>query len=445
MLPKTTPAQRLRLYQDVDALISPGFLSHNVKIGRVKLALRTLGTGDLFILCHRTGDDLEGWQEWALASSIWMVNGHSLLGESSLDPRLFDMMLRLPSRAQDILFSTFSGLLNRLNMAEDAIEPFMYEAASRAKWRSLGGDLRNLYLGVQGADQVGLNLIQQIWVAYNQGEDRRIEHDQRWEGFKLVASSNSPKGIKKIDDRDTRLAKEEDDRRQGVMDRYFYYRMGVVDREGFTKNQDRDVVGSQMAGPKSVEQLEAEMKRWVTGESDEHDKVIESYKQRILDRQAAVEAERVERREALAAEAARRADEGFQPTPMIGYTQEQLVQILAERDGGRPASARFVYDDQFENAKATTQRHVHRADTGKLEVRGDRIVDPDANPGADQRTLQQLISDRQVGYSDQQPAAAPEPPRPTGERPAHVSESDWDEYGGHVDPSAFGGRPKGSE
>ncbi len=445
MLPKTTPTQRARLYGDVDDLISPGFLSHNVTVGGVRLSLRTLGAGDLFLLRHRSGDELQDWQMWAIASSIWLADGHNMLTTPSLTPRLFQMVRRLPPRAFSILFSTFVGLVNRMHKAEDAIEAYMYETSSRTRWKALGGEMSGLAQGVPGAERLGTNLVQQIWVIFNEGEDNRLLHDHQWEGFKLVASSNSPKGVKKIDERDIRLRQEEEERRQSVMDRYFYYRSGAVDREGFTKSRDRDLVGSQVGGPKSVEQLEAEMKRWVTGEHDEHDQIIESYKQQILDRQAQVEVEREQRRSALAAESARRANEGFVPTPMIGYTQEQLARILAERDGGQRPTARFIYDDQFERAKSTVQRHVHRADTGNLEVQQGRIVDPQANAGADQRTLQQLIVDRQVGYSDERPAE-PAPPRsPPGERPSHVTEDEWEEHGGNVNPAAFGGQTKGSE
>tara|TARA_Y100000310_G_scaffold164863_2_gene164619 strand:+ start:12024 stop:13145 length:1122 start_codon:yes stop_codon:yes gene_type:complete len=373
-----------------------------------------------------------------------MVNGYNILPEPGLAPRIFQMLRSLPTRVQGILFSTFVGLVNRMHEAEEAVESYMYETSSRSKWHSLGGDMSAIRQGVPGSDRLGLNLAQQIWVTFNESEDTRTAYDHQWEGFKLVASSNSPKGVRKIDERDTRLRKEEDDRRQSVMDRYFYYRAGAVDREGFVKNRDRDLVGSQVGGPKSVEQLETEMKRWVTGDHDEHDQIIENYKQRILDRQAQVEAEREERRRALAAESENRARQGFEPTPMIGYTQEQLARVLAERDGGVRQTARFVADDQFERAKSTVQRHVHRADTGNLAVKEGRIVDPQANPAADQRTLQQLIADRQVEYSDQ-PKAAPEQPRPRGQRPDHISESDWEEYGGNLNPAAFGGQTKGNE
>lgn len=444
MLPKTTPAQRARYYRDVDDLISPGFLSHTLKVGSVKLALRTLGPGDLFLLRHRTGEDFEDWQLWAIASSIWMVNGQSILGDSQWTPRMFTMLQRLPMRALRILFSTFTGLLNRAQRAEDAIEPYMYETVSRLRWQALGGDITNLRMGLRGAEFIGLNLIQQLWVTFNRNEDLRNDYDSQWEGFKLVASSNSPKGVRKIDQKDAQRRKDEDARRQSVQDRYFYYQVGLVDRDGFVRNRDRDLVGSRVGGTKTVEELEAEMKRWVAGEFDEHDRIVEDYKQRILARQAEVEMEREERRRQLALESERRMSEGFEPTPLIGYTQDQLAAILAKRNAGRPAGARFIYDDDYFRSKQAVDKHIRRPDAGQLQVNQGQIVDPRFDRDRYERSLQEMIADRQVGYNDQPPPApvAPVAP-PRGPRPQHISESDWDEYGDKLNPAVFGGQTKG--
>jgi hypothetical protein len=444
VLPKTTPQQRSRFYRDVDDLISPGFLSHNVRVGRVRFSLRTLGSGDLFMLRYRSGDDLEDWQLWALASSVWMVNGHNILPNPELVPRLFDMFKGMHHRALRVFLSTFTGLLNRAGRAEEAVEPYMYESFARAKWRALGSNPhQQLHLGVPGAAHLGLNLIQQIWATFNDGEDTRNAFDNQWEGFKLVASSNSPKGVKKIDEKDTRQRQEENDRRQSVMDRYFYYRSGAVDRDGFIQNRDRDLVGSRVQGPKTNEQLEDEMKRWVSGEFDEHDQIVDGYKQRILDRQAEVERERDERRRRLAEEAERRQEVGFEPTPLVGFTQDQLAHILASRGAGQSSpGARFVYDDDYERAKKSVGRHVHRADPGQLAVQGGRVQSP-TDPTRDIQTLQQMIEKRQVDFSDEAPPPPPPSSAPRGPKPEGVSQSDWDEHGGNVNPAVFGGQGRG--
>lgn len=436
MYPQTHAAQRAAYYGDVEDLISPGFLSHSITVGKVKFALRTLGPGDLFILKHRCGTDLEGWQYWAVAASVWMVNGYSILDQPHMTPRIHEMLKALPKRAFQIVFSTFSGLLNRQNKAEEAIEAFMYESHSRTKWRSARGDYIRLLQGIPGAERLGMNSIQKIWTLFNDAEDRRIAFDNQWEGFKLVASSNSPKGVKKIDEKDAQNRRSEDERRQQVMDRYYYYRKGLVTRDGYSKDENREVIGNGM-GPKSVEQLEEEMRKAIAGELDEHDMIVESYKQRILDKQAQMEAERAERRRRLDAEAEERMKAGFEVTPLVGYTQEQMQSIIAQRNPGRSAAGvRHFYDEEQVSAQRRMDRHVRPAAAGNLEVRDGRLVDTKGNPQQDMKTLQALVEERKVAYGNQ----PQQPQQPGMKRPDWISESDWDDYKNNLDPSVFGGQ-----
>lgn len=429
MLPNTTPQQRERYYSDVEELISPGFLSHSVSISGIRFTLRSLCPRDTYLLRYRA--DLTDtafvvdWKRWVIAQSVWMVNGSIVLADPNTSVRVFAMLEKIPARAIDILYSVVMGLLKRTDRSLEGLEAYFYESSSRNKWKSLSNDFSALGMGLPGASSLGLNLHQRLWVVYNRTEDERLSFQNSWDGFKLVASSNSPKGVSKIDQKDSQRRREEDDRRQSVLDRYYYYRTGVVDHEGFIQNRDRDLVGSKVGGPKTVEQLEEEMRRWVSGDNDEHDNVVESYKQRILDRQDQIEREREDRRRQLLEEAALREQQGFEPTPMVGYTQEQMAQILAERGKGRPSGARFVYDDSFQQTKNRLDRHVQKAGSGNLRVRNGRVVDPKANPQADQRTLQELIEGRNVQYSD-------EPP-------------DLREDSEKIDPSVFGGNLRRSD
>lgn len=408
MLPKTTSQQRERFYSDVEELLSPGFLAHSVNVGRVRFTLRSLCPNDTYLLRYRAdlSDNalIVDWKRWAISHSVWMVNGSVILDNHNAPVRIYEMLEKVPARAVDILYSVLLGLLKRSDRALEGLEAYFYESSSRTKWRSVSDNVSaGLGMGFPGAERLGQNLLQRLWVVFNRTEDERLSLMNSWEGFKLVASSNSPKGVSKIDQKDMQRKREEDERRQSVMDRYYYYRTGVVDHEGFIQNRDKDLVGSKVGGPKSVEQLEDEMRRWVSGDNDEHDNIVESYKQRILDRQDQIEREREERRRRLLEEAALRDQQGFEPTPMVGYTQDQMAQILAERGQGRPSGARFVYDDNFQQTKNRLDRHVQKAGSGNLRVRDGRVVDPQSNPKTDQRTLQELIQGRNVQYSDEAP------------------------------------------
>ena len=112
-------AERRRpIYTDVEALLSPGFLSHSMAVSGVSLAMRSLSPGDAFLLRHRVGTkhtDRE-WRDWVLASSIWMVDGQPLLEDPHATHRVYRSIRALPRRVSDILFSVFTGLFNRVTL-----------------------------------------------------------------------------------------------------------------------------------------------------------------------------------------------------------------------------------------------------------------------------------------------------------------------------------------
>ena len=398
MLPKTTPEQRVQFYKDIEDLISPGFLTHPVEIGGVVFNLRSLNPGDLFMIRARVGDKYNlRWQTWVIASSIWMFNGYNLMGEKNVAPRMFQMVERMPLVAHQLLFSLVLGLFARLDRAAEGLEAYMYEPKSRGLWGMLGKNQFQSSHGVWGAEVLGFNHIQRIWRAFNEIEDERLISERQWGGFKLVASSNSPKGVKKIDQADMKSRQEEDSRRQTVMDRYYYYRIGLVDREGFIKGQERDTIGAQITAPKTVEDLESEFTRWVSGEMDEHDRIVEAYKQGILAKRAQEEAEQAARLQRLREEALLRQEADLEPMPLVGYTAHQLEEMLSQKGSG-PRGVRKIHDGEFETHRRYVDKFIDQnQQKGNLVVGPDgKVHDPRGDASLHIQSLQELVEKRQV-------------------------------------------------
>ena len=64
-LARTTPEQRVEMYEDVRSLIVPGFLAHSFSIGDARFAIRSLDRTDWTILRHRThGLTEKRWRAW---------------------------------------------------------------------------------------------------------------------------------------------------------------------------------------------------------------------------------------------------------------------------------------------------------------------------------------------------------------------------------------------
>lgn len=390
-LPQTTHEQRSQFYEDVEALIEAGFLYHTLSINGVRFVLRSLGPGDLFMLQARaTGDVESNWQTWALATSVWMVNGVNLLDEPHAPVRMFETIKNMPRVAQDILFSLAMGLFARQNRATLAVEAYSYETISRFKWKGFNGHTPGHYSGVPGSDRLGLNYVQQMWAVFNEVEDRRQTDQGLWEGFKLVASAMAPKGIKKIDQKETQMKTAEDERRQAVRDRFYYIAIGLLMPDGKAK----EGLTPYITFTKTPEQLADEMHNWVTGKEDSHDQVVSSYKRQVIEKYQSEK----EAREVRQADLRDRLDKqqalgGEMERPLVGYTGQQLAEILKKRGPGR-SGVTHIYDSDRDDREYLYEKYLERnPDAGLLRGDGDSL---EMAPGG--KDFTEAVADRPVPF-----------------------------------------------
>lgn len=371
-LPQTTLEQRDSLYDDVETLIQAGFLYHTVSVHGVRLVLRSLSPGDLFLLQARSVGDVDAnWQFWTVATSIWMVNGVNLLTEDHAPVRLYETLQMLPRTALDILFSLVMGLFARQNRAINAVEPYCYENISRFKWKGFNGHTPGHYSGVPGADRLGLNYAQQMWAVFNEVEDRRVHDEQMWEGFKLVASAMAPKGVKKIDQKESQMRDAEKERRQAVRDRFYYVSVGLLMPDG----QAKEGAQPYMTFAKTAEQLAEEMHNWVTGKEDPHDQVVNAYKRQVIEKYQAEKAAR-EARQASLRERLKHEDDqsGGMERPMVGYTAQQLAEILKHRGAGVPGGVSRVFESDRDDRDYLYEKYLERnPDAGLLRDQGGKL------------------------------------------------------------------------
>jgi len=210
-----------------------------------------------------------------------------------------------------------------------------------------------------------------MWVSFNIIEDKREFNESQWEGFKLVASASSPKGVQKIDAKDKQRRDEEIRRRQSVMDRVFYQAAGLLTDEGRPVGEAE---GAKLQGPSSPEELVEDMRRWVVGEEDEHDRIVTAYKREVSLRFEKEKREKELRRRQLQAIHEAREESGVGPSIMVGYTPEQLQEILRERQPGS-AGVRTVNQGEGQVREYLYEKYIERApDAGKLVAAGDELV-----------------------------------------------------------------------
>ena len=334
------------------------------------------------------------WRLWAVATSIWMVDGRSMLGHDAAVPFMRDFLRGVPPKSMGTLFSILLGLFARVSHGMQDIEKYCLETHSRYLWKTTG---KELVVGVPGATSLGLNAVQQVWFAYNEMEDLHRQEDTAWEGFKLVASSNAPKAMKKVDARDTTRRQEQEEQRLKKLDLLYYSKLGVVDAEGHSIGDGLDLA---IRGPKTVGDLEDEMRRWVTGDQDLHDQVVADYKANVIAKQEQERREREARRAALQAERERIEEVGVaQPSQLIGLTLEELQYVLRERGAGRPGVSKVHTGPPMGVKEHVYARYLeYGEDGGELQVKDGKLHDPQARPDMDQRTLNELIKSRNPAF-----------------------------------------------
>ena len=170
-------------------------------------------------------------------------------------------------------------------------------------WRGLGKRTPNSddLTGISGLEKVGLNASQQIWIAWNQAEDQRLVDEYAWQMTKQSIAPHAPKAIDKMTKQEKQREETRLRDRQKKQDEWYYKLAGVLDEDGKIITPKGEEIspfdGDQVSMAYTSDELAEEMRRWVTGEQDWHDKIIAEYKasikQKMLD-------ERMERDKRLA-------------------------------------------------------------------------------------------------------------------------------------------------
>lgn len=366
-LPQTTPQQRHEIYEDVRKLLRPGFLAHRVEINGSHFVLRSLNEHDWIFLQYRTTmDSVLEWKRWAVATSIWMVNGQIILNDEGCLHRMYEMCRMLPGNVLQDLYSVLNALMRRVREATDRVEGFLYEDESRYMWRSEGERL--VADGRLGLAQMGLNPVQKLWSYFNRVEDQSKQEQDSWEIAKFLIGPHVPKGIKKINAKDKQQRAEVKRKRLQVRDRIYYEATGVI-----PKKKDKDARKArfgdwQVRMAETDEELQDEMRRWVAGIKDPHDQAVDFVKSKIKKEVEERKSKAKAQQEALARAMEQEGVGKSQLVPMTGPAAREFI----ERVKARMPGVSKVIDDHTHNS--AYEKYIKN----NPEV-GDLRVDDDGN------------------------------------------------------------------
>ena len=316
------------MYGDLYQLLVPGFLSAKVTVNGQVLSLRSLTTRDLYLMAGVVRQGNPEWRLWAVAYAVWMVNGVSLLEDSTYSPRVvYDHLKRSNKAVITSLYALVTTFFNRSRSTFPYLESFLYEEESRRLWHSTRAGHISLAerSGIPGVDRLGLNMVQCSWVAWNRLEDEREEYERAWTLAKVNVALQSAKSSQKLEARDKNRLETERMRRQDVQTRAYQIYTGEL-----KPGSDSHVViaGLKVHSTRTAEDLFEEMRRIQRGEQDDHDRVVAEHKERI--RQGILEMEEERTRIVEAAKARReRAEQEQQQTGsrtrLVAFTPEELA------------------------------------------------------------------------------------------------------------------------
>jgi hypothetical protein len=385
------------MYEDLIPLVVPGFLTTRVQIGSTSLGLRSLSINDTNHLRQIARDGGPDWPFHLAAASIWMIDGVSLLESYPYNQMPALAVLRNGHKSLvRMVFSQALSFFRRMRDANRLFEAFLYEDESRRLWKATNNGAHQIWTqaGMPGLERLGQNPFQSSWVQWNRAEDDRLDHDYQWSLTKMLVSVQSSKSAKKLDAKDKTRLEAEKSRRAEAQNRAYYIYKGVLDDEG--KRKEDPIL--QVLQPRTAQELSEEMRRWVSGEKDIHDLVVEDYKNRIKIEYEEKESEAEQALQNVRARALLEERNLGVPKPrMIGYTPEQLAKL---RPTTQKPGAKFIIEANM------TSRNFNRylrdnPNAGSLDVVDGRVVvkNPSIAPQGDEEaepapTLNELIANR---------------------------------------------------
>ena len=393
------PPDRTKMYEDVYDLLVPGFLSAAIDLDGHRIVLRSLSNHDLYFLRQHVRENDPAWRVHLVASSIWMVDSIPLLESSLAHKVVFDTLMAAGRGLLRGALGTVYGFFSRIREANHYLEAYLYEDDSRRLWRGLanGKYPLNAKTAIPGVERIGMNPFQAAWASWNGLEDTREDHDYVWSNTKVLVSLQSHKSYESLNNRDRTREENERGRRQSVLER-------TLDRFQYGPPEETKGVtahGETVQKARTNDELEDEMRRWIRGDLDEHDQIVEDYKNRIRFEQAERERQKAEVMAELRAR--RLTDEqalGVQKPSLKPITPEQMAALMKDKPS---SGAKFIVE--ADSVSRTFNRFIRpTVEPGNLSVNayGQIVEQPPVVPAGKEpgSSLAEQVAARKVVHED---------------------------------------------
>ncbi len=288
-------------YRDLRQVIEHGFLSFKIKIHHRYIAFRTPTLKDLEIVESHT---LKPMKDLILMARCVYSIGYVQIDHNRDFYKIIDLIKNMPLACFNKILMYLYFYLNKLRNAGTLLEGFCYEKESRQLWKIwLSKNKFNKPI-IDG----DFDTLQIAWIIWNESEDQKTIEDAQWQRSLFVASAMAS-GVDKIKKKWKEQEDLENKRRELVKK---YARMGkVMPKENAPMLLDEN------------EKLIEDMRKWLAGEEDEHDKAVREFKESM--REQVVKAREYAD---LQREIAIQKQEEIQAIPLMGYSLDDIEQKI---------------------------------------------------------------------------------------------------------------------
>jgi hypothetical protein len=334
-------------FLEIREVLMLGYLRLPVKLGALNIVL---GTPSLEDLNHSIEiPDATERGVYIIAHSIRLFRSKTVSLQD--DVSALEEMFYSLDRAKFLrLFYYTLRLYKKEQDAFGNLEPFLYTRESRELWSKTKA---KRFMG-ENAFPLPLNNMQTQWVSWNMEEDIRLERKQSWDETMLLASAFNAKGIKNIRDKWYQQDEELDKKRKDILDGYLAGK--GVEKTPTSKESAED-------------RLTREFAMWVAGEMDEHDKIVQSYKDEMMANMNKM----LEKQKELAELNRQRAmeEENIKIDKLVGLTDKDLSNMQV----GLKKTNTVTLTEGRDGLKNVLDKYLFaKEEAGTLEVKGGELM-----------------------------------------------------------------------
>jgi len=364
-------------YEEVRSLIYEGCLYNHVVIKEHDFFLKLRNPSNQDLDWSYEFSPTKMWKKEIalLGKSIHSINGQMVSKDQTFN--LINYLSSLNIQTTNRLSMLVYRLMLQAKKAHSYLESYCYESESRNLWDLW---LANQKFGFSPIDnQTKLSELQNSWVNWNLVEDERKKTRLQWDQALLITSSMNHKGAKDIGGKWEANDKREEDYREKVKENA---RSGRLDKENIKQLRNK---------LDTFDDLKEEMRKWVAGEEDDHDRIVREYKesmyQKIEENKSRAEQVRRNNEERLK-DLSNLNSPSFRSNPVVALTDEEVKKMISI-----PKKYKYTNDheEKFEHVK---ERYITAKQTSghlKIDSEGELV---DTKKKSEKQTLMDELKKR---------------------------------------------------